>query len=302
MWLPCALAAAVLLEQLVPSRAFDLQISRVVTAESAACGRSNVLNPHARFVSKIQRRQKPQLVDRHPDLARKPVVQSLLPNGAMTMGSLAFLAGAVDAVCCTKYRCYTNMMTGNSIIAGQALAIACWTKFAFVASMLMNYVAGVAIFRLASLRLGARKFAITSPLIFLAHSAADAVSWHWNTQWHLLLLALGAGLANAFSSSGPEVVTNMLTGHWNSLANFLVDLICGRQVDNKRQKAAKRSLGIALALMLGVVAAQTLLQKGISPRFWWFGAAYAAIFAWHDLGKQRQAVESTQTLVAQGTK
>jgi hypothetical protein len=37
-------------------------------------------------------------------------------------------------------------------------------------------------------------------------------------------------------------------------------------------------------------------------RFWWFGAAYAAIFAWHDLGKQRQAVESTQTLVAQGTK
>lgn len=38
-------------------------------------------------------------------------------------------------------------------------------------------------------------------------------------------------------------VTNMLTGHWNSLANLLVDLICGRQVDPKRQKAAKRSLG-----------------------------------------------------------
>ena len=32
-------------------------------------------------------------------------------------------------------------------------------------------------------------------------------SWHNDTQWHLLLLALGAGLANAFSSSGPEVVS-----------------------------------------------------------------------------------------------
>lgn len=38
-----------------------------------------------------------------------------------------------------------------------------------------------------------------SPIFFLR-------SWHSDTQWHLLLLALGAGLANAFSSSGPEVV------------------------------------------------------------------------------------------------
>ena len=67
----------------------------------------------------------------------RPAEKKLLPNGAMTMGSLAFVAGAVDAVCCTKYRCflehlgfdllwphsslilwhkwgYTNMMTGNS--------------------------------------------------------------------------------------------------------------------------------------------------------------------------------------------
>ena len=38
-------------------------------------------------------------------LSLRPVIKGLLPNGAMTMGSLAFLAGAVDAVCCTKYRC-----------------------------------------------------------------------------------------------------------------------------------------------------------------------------------------------------
>lgn len=47
-------------------------------------------------------------------------------------------------------------------------------------------------------------------------------------------------------------VTNMLTGHWNSLANFLVDLICGRHVDPKRQKAAKRSLGQSWTEMLSL--------------------------------------------------
>ena len=38
-------------------------------------------------------------------------------------------------------------------------------------------------------------------------------------------------------------VTNMLTGHWNSLANFSVDLVSGRPVDAARQTAALRSLG-----------------------------------------------------------
>ena len=38
-------------------------------------------------------------------------------------------------------------------------------------------------------------------------------------------------------------VTNMLTGHWNSLANFAVDLVSGRPVDTARQTAALRSLG-----------------------------------------------------------
>lgn len=46
----------------------------------------------------------------------RPVIKGLLPNGAMTMGSLAFLAGAVDAVCCTKYRCDWSAAT------------ACWLR------------------------------------------------------------------------------------------------------------------------------------------------------------------------------
>lgn len=49
-------------------------------------------------------------------LSLRPVIKGLLPNGAMTMGSLAFLAGAVDAVCCTKYRC------------DWAAATACWLR------------------------------------------------------------------------------------------------------------------------------------------------------------------------------
>eukprot|EP00434_Breviolum_minutum_P000263 symbB.v1.2.000215.t1/scaffold21.1/size436794/34 len=284
-WSIVSAAPAVMIQQLPFGTSFSLPALHLSRATFAPIGAPRF---HGRWVSRIRRRQRQQ-ADLHTDLA-KPAEKKLLPNGAMTMGSLAFVAGAVDAVCCTKYRCYTNMMTGNSIIAGQALAIACWAKFAFVASMLVNYVAGVAIFRFLNLRLGRRKFAITSPLVLLAHGTADALQLCCiDTQWHLLLLALGAGLANAFSSSGPEVVTNMLTGHWNSLANFSVDLVSGRPVDAARQTAALRSLGITLALMLGVVAAQMLLQNGISPRFWWFGAAYAVIFAWHDLGKLHSA-------------
>ena len=51
----------------------------------------------------------------------------------------------------------------SEIIAAQALAEACWGKLAFVACLLLNYVAGVAIFRLLQLRLGARKCAVTAP-------------------------------------------------------------------------------------------------------------------------------------------
>lgn len=262
-----------------------------------------MLHGRGRITSKTQRRQSPQQKLGGLSLPTKQINFITLPDRAITMGSLAFIAGAVDAVCYTKYRCYTNMMTGNSIIAGQALAVACWAKLAFVASLLLNYVLGVATFRLLNFWLGSRKWAVTAPLVLLVNLAADALSLHFASHWHLTLLALGAGLANAFSSTGPEAVTNMVTGHWNCLANFSVDFVCGRNPDSKRKRAAKRSLGITLALVLGVVTSQTLLQRGISPRFWWFGAAYAIIFIWHDIALQGMLrTKVSSAMATQGAK
>ena len=130
-------------------------------------------------------------------------------------------------------------------------------------------------------------------LVLSVHLGADVLAVR--SPWHLLLLALGAGLANAFSSSGPAVVTNMVTGHWNALATFAVDVVASG-VDLRRRRAAQRSLGITLLLVLGVIASTTLIRHGVAlrpvgagsahgSRFWWFGAAYASLFLWHDLAQ-----------------
>ena len=118
-------------------------------------------------------------------------------------------------------------------------------------------------------------------LVLSVHLGADMLSCR--SPWHLLLLAQGAGLANAFSSSGCSVVTNMVTGHWNALATFLVDLLASH-VDGQRRRAALRSLFVTLLLVLGVVVATTLSRR-VALKFWWFGAAYATLFLWHDLAQ-----------------
>ncbi|CAJ1428256.1 unnamed protein product [Effrenium voratum] len=234
--------------------------------------------------SSIYRLQKPPQREQVPkDAWDKP---TSLPSKSILTGMLAFLAGATNAIVFTKYKCYSNMMTGNSIMVGEGLATLHWAKFAFVSSMVGHYVAGVAIFRLLDSKLGLRRVIVTAPLVLLLYLAADAWSGRFDTIWHVPLLALAAGLANAFSSSTQTVVTNMLTGHWNTIGNFLGDLMSGKGA--KGRSAAKRSLGITTTLLLGVVAGATLMEHGVNPRqvpdarFWWLGAAYACVFAWYD--------------------
>mmetsp|Transcript_33589 Transcript_33589/g.62950 ORF Transcript_33589/g.62950 Transcript_33589/m.62950 type:complete len:327 (-) Transcript_33589:535-1515(-) len=206
----------------------------------------------------------------------------LLKKGAVLLGSLAFLAGVAETFCFTKYRCYANMMTGNTVMAGTALAAMQWSKLALFATMIVHYVAGVALFRLLDNRLGFRRVAATAPLILLIHCLMDALSCRFDSHWPLPVLALGCGLVNAFSSSSPGVVTNMLTGHWHTLAGFLADSLSGRATDPSKNDIARRSLGVVIAFVMGVVGGQVLLHHGCCPRFWWLGVAYACIFILHD--------------------
>ncbi|CAE7473580.1 Pde9a, partial [Symbiodinium microadriaticum] len=206
---------------------------------------------------------------------RTQVWRPLLKGG--TVGSLAFLAGVVEAACVTRYRCYVNMMTGNTVMAGAALAFAQWGKLAFFSTLLLHYVSGVALFRFLDSRLGPRRVAATAPLILLIHCSFDALSCRYDSSWPLPLLALGCGVVNAFSSGSSGVVTNMLTGHWHILASSMADLMSGSTLDQSKRSVARRSLGVVCAFVLGVLSAQLLLRCGLPVRFWWLGVAYACL-------------------------
>eukprot|EP00439_Symbiodinium_sp_Y106_P041405 s1229_g5.t1 len=186
------------------------------------------------------------------------------------------------------------MMTGNTVMAGAALALAQWGKLAFFATLLLHYVSGVVLFRFLDAQLGPRRVAATAPLILLIHCAFDALSCRYDSSWPLLPLALGCGVVNAFSSSSSGVVTNMLTGHWHILASSMADVMSGSTLDQSKRSVARRSLGVVCAFVLGVLSAQLLLRCGLPVRFWWLGVAYACLFLLHDAPQAWPSSDVTQ--------
>ena len=67
--------------------------------------------------------------------------------------SMAFITGCVDTVCYRRYKCYVNMMTGNTIQFATALAESRWSDAVFHVSLICNYIVGVGIVRAMDLHL-----------------------------------------------------------------------------------------------------------------------------------------------------
>jgi len=220
-------------------------------------------------------------------------------NKTIFISSIAFLTGCVDTVCYRRYKCYVNMMTGNTIRFATALAESRWTDAFFHISLILSYIVGVGIFRVMDLNLlngdnmagessSQKLLTAVAFMIVALFGLADVVSHFFaNNRVHAPLLSIGFGIMNAASADATGgTILYAMTGHITKLGRSYVDYWMLSKP--KAWKSCKSHLRIvvcfAAGIALSVKASQYILPltAGFQPPVaTTAGALFAALFLWY---------------------
>mmetsp|Transcript_35266 Transcript_35266/g.42543 ORF Transcript_35266/g.42543 Transcript_35266/m.42543 type:complete len:441 (+) Transcript_35266:113-1435(+) len=170
--------------------------------------------------------------------------------------STAFLAGIANVFCVKRHSCYANMMTGNTIKCATAVSQLCLADTIFYALLITSYLVGFGAYRVADQTVTINYNnnnnkeaeesnqsrppttpAIIAPIVFGLFAVYD-VLWAASTshqRWLISLLAIGSGMINSASAESTGVVTGMMTGNLQRIANYAVDTIL-HQIFHRRGK------------------------------------------------------------------
>lgn len=213
----------------------------------------------------------------------------------LIFSAFAFTSGWANVVCFVLYKSFASMMTGNTMSIMFAIARRRWVDSAFFLAMVFNYVAGVMFFRLFDVgpdphsQISGAAAVIFS--IFLVHDVLACVVP--GSRWIALLVAFGFGFVNAATSETLGVVTCMVTGHWQKLANALSDLLT-TGLSHPQRAAAFSSLFILLGFCAGVASGSVVMASPFSvrPVLSTVGAAFAFLFLQFNR-RRRMQVQTT---------
>jgi len=256
--------------------------------------------------------------------------------------STAFLAGIADVFCMSRHNCYANMMTGNTIKFATSASQLCLVDTAFFAALIASYLVGFGAYRIADQTVPIRRSAPTTsahqpptsreegkeegavvvesrppttsaaiaPVVFGLFAFYD-ILWgsHFlsssNKRWLVTILAVGSGMINSAAAESTGVVTGMMTGNMQKMANYFVDAMLHRMYrgnnnnNNNNSNSAsypkpsldrlqgiRTSAKIVTSFLLGLVVASVGMQKNASVAalvtyggkgFTALGAAYAVL-------------------------
>jgi uncharacterized membrane protein YoaK (UPF0700 family) len=226
---------------------------------------------------------------------------------------LAAVQGWLNAVAFGQYKCFCNMMTGNTV--SMCFKLATWDAadrgyfgdVALLGSAILHHCAGFTMFRCVDQRLKRRSLSCTAmaPLVFGLFAATDLCCRRFPaTRWHMLLLDFACGILNAIGAEKANMVTTMVTGHYFILCTALSDFLAsGEPLLSERKREALKSIGVVFcwgsgAILSTLAAKNTVVRRVLRPlgmettyvrrniaglKFTALGAIFASILLLHEL-------------------
>ena len=227
--------------------------------------------------------------------AGAPAIQDVQGPTCVSKGTLpfclAFVAGWYDVVCFQQYKCYANMMTGNTLNmcmnVGNGKNL---NDVALIAAAILHFTGGFTFFKFLNLKMKSRgSCAVVAPLIFGLFALADVCRRKYpKSRWHLLLLAIAGGIINSVSAERANLVSNMMTGHYQKLSSDCAEWLT-KGLSKEQRASAMVSVRLVATFCSGVSLGMaawnikhpyTVLSR---RRFAIIGAIYAALLVLHDL-------------------
>ena len=140
---------------------------------------------------------------------------------------LAFVAGWFDVICFKQYKCYANMMTGNTVNLCYKIGNLETVDVSFLAAAILNFSGGYTTFKYVDMLLkGQRSCTAVAPIILTFFAATDVLRGKFpKSRWHMLPLSFACGIINCISAEKARIASNMVTGHYQSLSTIFADLL-----------------------------------------------------------------------------
>ncbi len=244
------------------------------------------------------RRTRPQLVDQRTGETGVERVQvdaaSTFLNQSSLQYLLAFVAGWFNVICFKQYKCYSNMMTGNTVNLCYKLGGLESADVPFLVGAIVHFCGGFTSFKCLDMKLKNRgSCTAVAPVIFILFSLADVLSAKYpKSRWHMLFLAFACGMVNSISAEKGKIVTNMMTGHFQSLSSILADYLV-KGVSSQQKASTVDSIRMVVTFCSGICLGMAawnsnhpLAKLGSNlheRKYAVFGAIYAAILILHEL-------------------
>ena len=203
---------------------------------------------------------------------------------------LAFVAGWYDVVCFKQYKCYANMMTGNTLNLCMKVGGGDTADASLIAAAILNFTGGFALFKYLDMKMQGRGSCMAiAPVVAALFAFADAYRRRFpQSRWHMLFLAAAGGMINSVSAERAKLVSNMMTGHFQKLSGDLADYLA-KGVSNEQQASSLVSMRLVSTFCSGVCVGMAAWNVQhpfpvlARRRFAIIGSIYAVILVLHEL-------------------
>jgi uncharacterized membrane protein YoaK (UPF0700 family) len=194
---------------------------------------------------------------------------------------LAFLSGWHDVICFKQYKSYALMPTGNTVNLFMQIGNRDYSNVKFLLSCILNYCAGMGIYKYLDLKGLTNKSAAS--LVLALHAVGDQLRLFFpQSRFTNVPLSLFGGFYNALSAGKLGGINAMQNGQYNGLMVATAQMAAKGKSDEQRAnflKSLRIVLAFAFGLSFGAYAGNmnhpfTQLTK---RRFSVMGAIYAAI-------------------------
>lgn len=130
--------------------------------------------------------------------------------------SLLSLSGIVEAICFRRFRCFPNMMTGNTVRCMDALAENRLDTVMMYLGLIVNYVSGGALYKFLSTWKKDIDLAWVSKISFGFFLLSDLIGRIKDAS-RIFPMAVAFGMINAATQESIGAVTNAVTGHYGKI-------------------------------------------------------------------------------------
>lgn len=220
---------------------------------------------------------------------------ALLTRKHLLVASLSFTTGAANVVTLIHYSAFGTVLTGNTIAFARNLVEQDWADAGYYASVVVTYWFGAIIAKAVVVGCKWRVRSL-APMVLVLLTVCDLGRWQsYDNRYTIVPFVAALGLVNTATATLDGVVTQMITGHWTTIAGEFMELTRkGRTLPLKDQVQLVVSLGVIFWFIAGVMVAQAVFGyafKGDVPvgTFCCFGGVYTLLLWEHD--KQELGLE-----------